>query len=83
MIKSKLILNWQLPPPWLRFLIIVLLVLGIFFRFVNLDRKFYWWDETYTSLRISGYTETELVQQVSGGHVIGIKDLQKYHSLAC
>lgn len=78
MIKSKLILNWKLPPPWLRSLIIILLVLGIFFRFVNLDRKFYWWDETYTSLRISGYTETELVQQVSGGHVIGIKDLQKY-----
>jgi uncharacterized membrane protein len=38
----------------LRFLVITLLVLGIFFRFVNIDRKIYWGDEVFTSLRISG-----------------------------
>ena len=41
---------------------IVILVLGIFFRFANLEKKVYWIDEGYTSLRISGYTESEFIQ---------------------
>ncbi len=76
--QNKLSSSWVIPPTWLRLLIIVLLLLGIFFRFVNLDRKVYSHDETFTSLRISGYRESELVQQVFNGHEIGIKDLQKY-----
>lgn len=67
-----------LPPTWLQFFIVTLLVVGVFFRFVNLDRKVYWIDETYTSLRISGHTETEFIQQVFDGHVVNIKELQKY-----
>ena len=67
-----------LPPSWLQFFIVTLLVLGVFFRFVNLDRKVYWIDETYTSLRISGHTETEFIQQVFDGHVVNLKELQKY-----
>jgi len=66
---------------WLRFLIVVVLVLGIFFRFANLGQKVYWIDETYTSLRISGYTEAELIQQVVDGQVRNIKYLQKYQRL--
>ncbi|WP_017717323.1 glycosyltransferase family 39 protein [Kamptonema formosum] len=62
----------------LRLLIAVLLAVGIFFRFFNLDGKFYWYDEVFTSLRISGYTEAEAVQQVARGQVITIEDLQKY-----
>ncbi|MFN6483685.1 MULTISPECIES: glycosyltransferase family 39 protein [unclassified Nostoc] len=67
-----------LPPIWLRFLIIILLILGIFFRFAYLDRKVYWHDEAYTSLRISGYTKTEFVQQVFNGRVFAVEDIQKY-----
>jgi uncharacterized membrane protein len=70
--------HWRLPPKWSRFLIVILLILGVFFRFVNLDRKVYWHDEVYTSLRLSGYTEAELVQQVVNGREIGVEDLQKY-----
>jgi uncharacterized membrane protein len=66
---------------WLRFLIVVVLVLGIFFRFANLGQKIYWVDESYTSLRISGYTESELIQQVGDGQVRNIKYLQKYQRL--
>ena len=55
-----------------------MLVLGVFFRFANLERKVYWHDEVYTSLRISGYTKAEIVQQVFDGHEIGIEALQKY-----
>ncbi|MEH2451870.1 glycosyltransferase family 39 protein [Nostoc sp.] len=66
------------PPIWLRFLIIILLILGIFFRFAYLDRKVYWHDEAYTSLRISGYTKTEFVQKVFNGRVFAVGDIQKY-----
>ncbi len=76
--KVKRIHNWILLPTSLSFLIIVLLVLGVFFRFANLERKVYWRDEALTSLQISGYTQSEFVQQVFDGHVIGIEDLQKY-----
>ena len=76
--KSKLSQNWSLPASWLRFLVIVLLVLGVFFRFYNLDRKVYWHDEVYTSFRIAGYTWGELAPQVFNGKVINAEDLQKY-----
>lgn len=62
----------------LKFFLAVLLLIGVFFRFFNLDRKFYWYDETFTSLRISGYTQTEVVQQVTNGKVISIEDLMHY-----
>ncbi|MHC5773246.1 glycosyltransferase family 39 protein [Nostoc sp.] len=58
-------------PSWLRFLIIFLLAMGILFRFFNLDGKVYWHDETYTSLRISGYTINEAKQQLFNNRVIG------------
>ena len=67
-----------MPPGWLRFFIIILLVLGIFFRFVNLDQKVYWIDEAFTSLRVSGYTEAEVVQELSKAGTVGIESLQKY-----
>jgi uncharacterized membrane protein len=63
---------------WLRFLFITLLVLGIFFRFANIERKLYWGDEVVTSLRISGYTLAEMNQNLWSGRVVGIEDLQKY-----
>lgn len=59
-------------------LIIILLLLGVFFRFVNLDRAVYWGDETITSLRISGYTLEEFKKQAFKGDEIGVEDLQKY-----
>ena len=61
-----------------RFLIIVLLLLGIFFRCFNLNHKIYWHDEVYTSIRSSGYTGDEVIKEVFDGRVIGVEDLQKY-----
>ncbi|MCW5312927.1 hypothetical protein GTQ43_03400 [Nostoc sp. KVJ3] len=57
-------------PSWLRYLIIFLLLMGISFRFFNLDGKVYSHDETYTSLRISGYTITEVKKQIFNNRVI-------------
>ena len=67
--------NGTINPHWWRFLIIILLVLGIFFRFVNLDRKVLWFDEIATISKISGYTnyKTALNDQI-----ITISDLRKY-----
>lgn len=70
--------SWALPPTWLRFLIIAVLVLGVFFRFVNLDKKVYWIDEAYTSFRVSGYTEQDIAQQVSERKIFSSEELQKY-----
>lgn len=80
--KNQLTKNRGFSATGLRFLFIVLLVTGVFFRFVNLERKVYWHDEVYTSLRSSGYTQAEMIQQVFDGRVIGIKDLQKYQRLS-
>jgi uncharacterized membrane protein len=62
----------------IRFLAIVALLLGIFFRFINLDQKVYWGDEAYSSLRIAGYTTEEVVEATYTGEEIGIEELQKY-----
>ena len=78
MLSNKVTYYRSSPATSLRFLITVLLVLGIFFRFANLDRKVYWIDENFTSLRVSGYTESEIVKNLSDAHLIGIDELQKY-----
>ncbi len=74
--------NWHLPPPWWRLFILTLLALGIFFRFVNINKKVYWHDEVYTSIRISGYTGDEVGREIFTGQVIGAKKLQKYQQLS-
>src|SRR4028118_1698867 len=76
--KNNVVLPWRRYPMGLRFLITILLVLGVFFRFVALDKKVYWIDEAFTSLRVSGYTEAEVVQQVSNAPLVSIEALQKY-----
>ncbi|GAC1458080.1 MAG: hypothetical protein NVS2B14_05060 [Chamaesiphon sp.] len=72
-----MISHYQLSPKWLRFVCIVVLVIGIFFRFVNLEKKVYWEDETYTSLWIAGYNY-DISNQLYNGREVSIQDLQKY-----
>lgn len=71
----------QVTPTWLIFIIISVLVISICFRFGNLDKKFYWGDETYTSLWMSGHTLQEVRENLFQGNIIGVEDLQKYQSL--
>ncbi|MBD2100209.1 glycosyltransferase family 39 protein [Leptolyngbya sp. FACHB-261] len=65
----------------LQLLVIILLILGIFFRFVHLDRKVYWIDENFTSLRIAGYTEPEVIQELRDKREVSTEDLLKYQRL--
>jgi uncharacterized membrane protein len=66
--------TWGGKPEWLKAVVIALLVVGVVLRFVNLDRKVYWYDETLTSLRIFGYTRTEL-QATFQGQVVPVAEL--------
>ncbi|MEG4578133.1 glycosyltransferase family 39 protein [Microcoleus sp. MON1_C5] len=75
--NTKSIQNGRLHLISLNFLIVVILITGIWFRFTNLDRKVYSFDESITSLRISGYTGTEMVQQDFQGKTISVADLQR------
>ncbi|WP_026733854.1 glycosyltransferase family 39 protein [Fischerella sp. PCC 9605] len=68
-------------PRGLQFLIVVVLVIGIFFRFVNIDGKVYSHDEIYTSLRISGCTTTQVKQQIFNGRVISKQAFAKFQGL--
>lgn len=74
-------MRFNVPRNWLGFLIIAVLVIGIFFRFANLDRKFYGVDETYTSLRVAGYTEAEIIKQFSYQKITSPSDVQKYQQI--
>ena len=61
-LRERAVQSERLPKSWVLFLIVIVLMLGIYFRFIHLDRKVYWIDETYTSLRISGHTTVDLGQ---------------------
>jgi uncharacterized membrane protein len=61
-----------------KLLVAIVLSLGIYFRFVNLDLKVYWVDETFTSLRISGYTMAEFAQNTLNGPVLTQEDLYRF-----
>lgn len=63
---------------WLRILLIILLVSGIFFRFANLEQKPYWGDESLTSQRIAGYTSKEFQQIVTERGTLSVEEVQKY-----
>jgi uncharacterized membrane protein len=68
-------------PSWLRFLMLVLLAMAILFRFSNIDSKVYSHDETYTSLRISGYTVEEVKQKLFNGRVITSESFAQFQSI--
>ena len=70
--------SWYSIPALCRILIVVSLAVGISLRFVNLEGKVYQHDETFTSLRISGYTEAEAVQNLSRAGVVSLSDIEKY-----
>jgi len=66
---------------WLKIFITIILILGIFFRFINIDRKVYWYDETITSLRIVSYTRGEFKDLISNAGTITVEKLQQYQDI--
>lgn len=78
--KIRFLFSWYRHSRILTFLLVTVLVLGLIFRFINIDKKAYWDDEAFTSLRTSGYTEAELVERVASVDRISVKDLDKYQN---
>jgi uncharacterized membrane protein len=68
-------------PTWLKITLVVLLLIGVAFRFVNLNHKVYWHDEVYTSMRAAGYTRGEIDQALFQNHVIPIGELQRFQQI--
>jgi uncharacterized membrane protein len=71
---------------WLRgkitFCIILVISIGVFLRFSNLDRKVYWGDEVYSSLRVFGHTTAQMHQQITIGQPVTLDVLQKFQGSA-
>ena len=67
--------------PPLRWLVILLLILGVGLRFANLDRKIFWHDEVFTAVRATGHSGEEVVAEVFTGQPIAPSDLQQYLNL--
>jgi len=67
-------------PIWIFPLIVSLLAAGVFFRFYNLDKKVYWYDEAHTSLWISGYRWSE-VKQILCAHEMSIEEVIKFQHI--
>lgn len=65
---------------WLQRFLVAILILGIFFRLINLDRKVFWFDEGFTALRVGGYVIQEVVQQTFKGEIISASDFRQYLS---
>lgn len=65
----------------LRWLLIGLLLLGIGFRFINLDRKIFWHDEVYTSFRAAGWTRQEIDQMLFQNQLVAAPELQKFQQI--
>lgn len=61
--------------------VLVVLVGGVF-RFVGLDQKVYWHDETITSIRISGYPYGPFVDTIPAGQWFSVPSLQRYQQVS-
>lgn len=66
---------------WLYVLAICAVILGGIFRLYNLDSKICWLDESYTLLRISGFTVEEILTEASTGHISRVGDLLQFQKL--
>ena len=61
---------------------IAALLAGIVFRFSDLGAKTFWGDETYTLLRVSGYTQRDLDRVIDGAphRIEAIRFFQRVHA---
>lgn len=62
---------------WTIAVCIGLIALGVIFRFGNLNQV-YWHDETFTALRMSGYTAPDVKADIFNGTLVTVDDLMYY-----
>jgi len=68
-------------PVLIRYIAIALLLVGIVFRFVNLNHKLFWHDEIYTGFRSAGYVRTEIHDELIQKQPLQMRSLKDYVSL--
>ncbi|OCQ97914.1 glycosyl transferase family 39 [Oscillatoriales cyanobacterium USR001] len=66
---------------WLVILLIIVIVLGVGFRFFQLEKKLYWHDEVYTSMRAAGFTRQEIDNNLFQNRIVTAPELQKYQQI--
>lgn len=71
----------RIDPTWLKGLLILAIGLGIGFRFIHLDRKIYWHDEVYTSMRAAGFTRQEIDNELFQNQFFAAPELQKFQQI--
>ncbi|WOD40650.1 glycosyltransferase family 39 protein [Nodosilinea sp. E11] len=69
--------NWS----WVKRVAIAAVAIGLVLRFANLDRKVYWHDEVYTSLRVAGYVGPAVAAAVSDRPDLTAADLLRYQQM--
>jgi uncharacterized membrane protein len=62
----------------LRAIAIAVVLIAIFVRVYDLDRRIYWQDEAITALRIAGYTETAFIEEVRD-RAVTVAELQQQY----
>jgi len=62
-------------------LLVIAIIIGVGFRFFQLDRKLYWHDEVYTSMRAAGFTRQEIDNNLFQNRIIAASELQQYQRL--
>ncbi len=65
----------------LKWIVIVLLCVGILFRFSNLGQKVYWHDEVFTSLEATAHTGSELTSKMFNGQLRAPSELLSYQRI--
>ena len=70
--------SFPISPRVTKWVALLLVALGVVFRFTNLDLKVYGNDEIHTLARVAGFTRLEVWRQLITGREIGISDLQKF-----
>ncbi|MEM7065525.1 MAG: glycosyltransferase family 39 protein [Cyanobacteria bacterium P01_B01_bin.77] len=58
--------------------LVIVIVLGIFFRFFNIGKKVYWHDETINSTRVAGYSIGEVRDDLPKDTPFSVSLLSKY-----
>lgn len=65
----------------LRWFLILMLICGICFRFIEIGHKIYWHDEAYTTLRSAGYTRYEIDNELFQNRFVPAPELQKFQRI--
>lgn len=68
--------------PFVKKIFLIIITLGIIFRIFTLN-YFFWHDEIWTLLRVSGYTQAQLARELEGNrdkNIFDISTLEKYQT---